>query len=198
MRFRIKIKGVSPIIHHDRKMGLDTEHPAKIELADIIARKSGSKADKIRIRELKCYCSFWLNEEGAPTIPVSAIRAVIENGAKKFKEGGSVREGLVVEDVEAFDYDRERYGTDLEQLQKTCQFTVPVIVARAAILGTRARFDLPWSATFVLDCDDEIIDGDKLDRWLDMAGRRVGLGDWRPQKSGTFGRFQVATMEELS
>ena len=105
-----------------------------------------------------------------------------------------MREGLVVIQS-SFEYDTERYGETLEELQKSCQFTVPVVVQRARILRTRARFDCPWAAEFCVDADDELVDGAKLTEWLSISGRRIGLGDWRPEKSGEFGRFEVVSVE---
>ena len=199
MRYKIKINGLSPIIHHDRATGLDTEHPANIEKQSITdgSRGKKTKSDNLRLRQLECQLGLWLDSERKPTIPAAAIRSVIENGARKLKQGPSVREGLVVESMDCFDYDRSKYGTTMEELQNKCQFTVPVVVMGRAILRTRPKFDLPWSAVFVLDCDDELVDQSKLESWLDIAGRRMGLGDWRPQKSGQFGRFEVGSIEVL-
>ena len=64
------------------------------------------------------------------------------------------------------------------------------------ILRTRAKFDR-WGATFILDCDDELVDQEQLETWLDIGGRRIGLGDWRPEKSGHFGRFAVQSVSRL-
>ncbi|MDE2802491.1 MAG: hypothetical protein OXK21_06395 [Chloroflexota bacterium] len=43
-----------------------------------------------------------------------------------------------------------------------------------------------------LDNGRPSVDGDQIVRWMTAAGRRIGLGDWRPQKSGEHGRFTVA------
>ena len=115
---------------------------------------------------------------------------MIETSARKLKQGPQVREGLVVESIDAFDYDRERLGTTVEELGKTAQFTVGVVVQRSRVLRTRALFD-PWSLTFTLNCDDELIDKEQLATWLDIGGRRIGLGDWRPEKNGSYGRFEA-------
>ena len=96
-----------------------------------------------------------------------------------------------------FTYDSKRYGTTVEAIGKSAQFTVPVVVQRARILRTRAKFDCPWSIVAVIDADDELVDKQKLTAWLDVAGRRIGLCDWRPQKSGTFGRFEPKSVKVL-
>ena len=47
------------------------------------------------------------------------------------------------------------------------------------------------------DVDPEQVDEEKLTAWLATGGRRVGLGDWRPEKSGHYGRFDVEKVIEL-
>ena len=198
MQYTVTIRGIRPIIMHNGTAGLDTRSPANLEKAEI-ARKKGSNrtaSDDERLRELECQTALYLDESGAPTLPAAAIRSMIERAARKPKQGPQVREGLIVDDVLAFDYDRERYGVTLEELSKTTQFTVPVVVQRNRILRARARFD-DWCCTFSLDTDPEQVDGDQLDNWLDIGGRRIGLGDWRPEKSGDYGRFEVVSIEKV-
>lgn len=198
MQYRLKIAGISPIIHHNGAAGLDTRSPISREIAAIAAKRGGNRteADEDRLRELECQRSLWLDESGAPAIPATAIRATIEAGARKRKQGPQVRGGLVILKT-VFDYDREKYGTALEELGRKTQFVTPVVVQRNRILRTRARFDTPWSCTVNVDVDEELIDDAQLMEWLDIAGRQVGLGDWRPEKSGTFGRFVAESIEEV-
>ena len=106
-----------------------------------------------------------------------------------------VREGMLVEET-IFHYDADHYGVTLEELSKTTQFSAVVVVQRSRIMRTRSQFE-EWACTFVLDCDDELIDRSKVEAWLRIAGKRIGLGDWRPEKSGLRGRFIVASFEEL-
>lgn len=198
MQYRITVSGVSPIIHHNGAAGLDTRSPVSREIAAITSKRGGhrTEVDDNRLRELEAQRSLWLDESGAPTIPATAIRGTIESGARKRKQGTQVRGGLIVMST-AFDYDTEKYGTDVEALGRSTQYTVPVVVQRNRILRTRAKFDTPWSCTFELDVDDEEIDQDHLLEWLDIAGRKIGIGDWRPEKSGMFGRFNEPDIEEV-
>ena len=198
MRYRIRVRGVSPIITHNGAAGLDTRSAANVEKAQI-AKKRGSnrtEADEVRLRELECLTSLYLDESGAPTLPEAAFRSNIEAAARTLRQGPQVREGLVVEAVEVFDYDRS-LGTTAEELARNVQFTVGVRVGQSRLLRTRARFD-EWAATIRVDVDPELVDREQLLVWLDIGGRRLGLGDWRPQKSGQYGRFEVETIETLS
>lgn len=195
--FQVKIKGESPLIMHNGAAGLDTRSPANIERAEIAKRKGSNRteSDDARLRELECQTALWLDESGAPTIPVGAVRRMIENAARKTKQGDDVREGLIVIAVK-FAYDSKRYGTSIEELGRNSQFTVPVKVQQSRIMRTRAKFD-KWGAGFVIDTDDELVDRQKLDAWLDIGGRRIGLGDWRPEKSGHYGRFTVESVKKI-
>ena len=196
MLYNVGIEGIRPIIMHSGA-GLDPRHPANLEKAEL-TRKRGSnrtQSDEARISELECLLSLWLDSTKNPTIPASALRANIETGARKVKMGPQVREGLVVSSVDNFQYDEDRYGDTLEQLGQTTQFRAGVVVQRQRILRTRAMFELPWSCAFTLDCDDQLVDKTQLEQWLDIAGRRIGLGDWRPEKSGDYGRFEIGHIE---
>ena len=197
MQYRIKVSGLSPIIHHNGAAGLDTRSPVSREIAAIAAKRGGDRTevDDNRLRELETQRSLWLDESRAPTIPATAVRATIEAGARKRKQGPKVRGGLVVLST-AFDYDREKYGTGIGELGRSTQYTVPVVVNRSRILRTRAKFELPWSCTFEVDVDDELIDQNRLLEWLDIAGRQIGVGDWRPEKSGMYGRFTTSKIDE--
>ena len=195
MLHRIVLDGVSQLIMHS-SAGVDPLLSINVEKAEI-TRKRGSNrtaADDARLRELETVGALWLDANQRPTIPASALRATIEAGARRLKQGQQVREGMVIIDP-LFEYDTERYGTTLEELQQSVQFTVPVVVQRNRLLRTRALFDVPWSCTFSVDGDEELVSKEHLERWLDIAGRRIGLGDWRPEKSGTYGRFEVRSIE---
>ena len=195
MLYKLRIEGISPLIMHSAA-GIDPLLSINIEKSEI-TRKRGSNrtaADDARLRELETIGSFWLDSNERPTIPAAAIRAVTETGARKLKQGPMVREGLVVTET-SFEYDETKYGTTLAKLSKSTQHTVSVVVQRNRIMRTRAMFDLPWACEFEIDGDDELISTEHLERWLDIGGRRIGLGDWRPEKSGTFGRFTLVGIE---
>ena len=198
MQYRIRIVGVSGIIFHNGTAGLDTRSPVSREIAAITAKRGGNRTevDEDRLRELECRRALWLDESGAPTIPAGAIRAAIEGGARKRKQGPQVRGGLVVLSTK-FTYDSERYGETVDELGKRTQFVVPVVVQRNRILRTRAKFEPPWDCIFEVDVDDEIVDKSQLLEWLDIAGRQIGIGDWRPERSGVFGRFKVTDIEPV-
>ena len=198
MRLEFTLAGISPLLMHNGAAGLDARSASSREIAALTAKRGGNRTDvdDRRLRELECQRSLYLGADGKPTLPAAALRAVIESAARKTKQGSLVREGLMIESV-TFRYNVERYGEDVEKLSTTTQFVAPVVVGRQRILRTRARFERPWSVVGIADVDPEQVDSEKLTAWLATGGQRVGLGDWRPEKSGHFGRFDVEKVVEL-
>ena len=200
MRLEFALTGVSPILMHNGAAGIDTRSALSREIAALAAKKGGNRTDvdDRRLRELECRRSLYLGADGKPTLPEAALRGMIEAAARKLKQGPQVREGLLIEGV-SFGYDVKRYGETLDELAQTAQFTVPVVVNGKRIARTRVRFDCPWSVVGVADVDEELVDREKLTAWLALGGRRIGLGDWRPEKQGgVFGRFDVEEVAEVA
>ena len=186
------------MIHHSAA-GVDPLTPISKKISAITAKKASTRteSDAVRLRELETIQSLWLDDDEKVVVPTTALRSCIETAARKLKQGPQVREGMLVIDSE-FTYDKERYGESLDELQSSTQFTVPVVVNRNRILRTRAKFNTEWSVDFTIDGDDELVSRDHLLDWLDIAGRRIGLGDWRPEKSGVYGRFTATSIEPFT
>jgi hypothetical protein len=58
----------------------------------------------------------------------------------------------------------------------------------------RPRFD-DWRLSFTLLIDQDALSLAEARTLLDLAGQRVGLGDYRPERGGPFGRFAVTGWE---
>jgi len=58
------------------------------------------------------------------------------------------------------------------------------------ILCYRPIFD-DWSLTFDMNLDTEVMTTKLLREIVDTAGKRIGLGDFRPDCKGPFGKFKV-------
>lgn len=66
----------------------------------------------------------------------------------------------------------------------------PVVIQRARVMKHRARIER-WTLTFIFEIEDDIIPLEDINEMVTDAGRRSGIGDYRPSKGGPFGRFQV-------
>lgn len=66
----------------------------------------------------------------------------------------------------------------------------PVIVGRARVPRCRPRYD-QWRMRVALEIDTSILTAELVKQALSLAGRIKGVGDYRPEKGGGFGRFRV-------
>ena len=56
----------------------------------------------------------------------------------------------------------------------------------------RPRVD-EWECPFTLDIDESMFSPALVRAIVDDAGKKIGLGDYRPSRKGPFGRFVVKT-----
>ena len=83
----------------------------------------------------------------------------------------------------------ERVSLDTKNYAIDCR---PVVIAatKGRVLRYRPRLD-HWVVEFALEFDDALLSEKECRRIVDDAGSRVGLLDFRPERSGPFGRFIV-------
>ncbi len=58
------------------------------------------------------------------------------------------------------------------------------------IMCHRPRID-DWKTSFTLEVDETMFAPDLVRTIIDDAGKKIGLGDYRPSRKGPFGRFVV-------
>ena len=63
-----------------------------------------------------------------------------------------------------------------------------VVIGKARILRCRPMWT-PWRMLVPLEIDTAILKPDQVLEALNLAGRIIGIGDYRPEKGGGFGRF---------
>lgn len=61
---------------------------------------------------------------------------------------------------------------------------------KGRVLQHRPMFD-DWALEFEVELDETILDAKLLRDIVDAAGKRVGLGDFRPARKGPYGKFVV-------
>lgn len=67
----------------------------------------------------------------------------------------------------------------------------PVVVQRARVIRIRPTFAAGWQLSFTIVVNDDQIQPDLVQDVLMLAGKTVGIGDYRPR----FGRFSIAHFE---
>jgi len=53
-----------------------------------------------------------------------------------------------------------------------------------------------WQISFTIELDSDMMGPKLLREIVDAAGKRIGLGDFRPSRKGPFGKFVVTSWKE--
>lgn len=141
--------------------------------------------------------ALYTDDEGRVVIPQpNLFRAIIDAG-KFFKAGKSKvttqKSSLIPACVEI-----EELVIPIEHTEPWTVHTRPVRIPSTGgrILRHRPSFN-DWRLSFTLNIDTEIIAPKLMREIVDAAGKRIGLGDFRPDCKGPFGKFVVVRWEEL-
>jgi hypothetical protein len=139
--------------------------------------------------------SWYRNSEGA-YIPSEQIKGAFTGAGKGEKVGGKgnatwnniLKVAVAVLPAEVkFTPPREKYDEVHKAYAK---------VGMARILRERPCFKTGWKAEFMLEADSADIDETNLKRFMTKAGRR-GIGDYRPEKGGSFGTFEILSFDRI-
>lgn len=55
-----------------------------------------------------------------------------------------------------------------------------------------------WRMPVTLKVNASVISPEQVANLLNIAGFGVGIGEWRPERNGSYGRFHVASAEEMA
>lgn len=182
----VTIKGVSPLIINRFKE--NDEQPEAV--------KKSTKKDYGTPREQAEATPYRDEKDGKLWLPTIWITGTIRTVASDYKLPGTRKSVKSVSGGAVVPVEEKMYFIEDYSLKDIEVDSRPVVIQRARIMRHRARLE-KWSVTVQLQVDEEIIPLDHVHQILNDAGRRAGLGDYRPQKGGPFGRFSVTKWKEL-
>ena len=188
-KITLKITGTSAILMHSDRMANPLD-PIKKRLTPLTSKKKKTDDDHEEIAHIEWEAGMYYDEDLGPFIPGRMIKAMLIQGAKKTKDGPKIKSGVVVmTDKCKLEYSGPR---DLEKMWKAKKFVDmrSVVVQRARLMRCRPIFP-EWSVTAEIVFDGGVIDRADIVRIAETAGALVGMGDYRPENGGDFGRFTV-------
>ena len=180
---RIKLKGVSPYLMCKFK---ETEESPKSTRKMLVVRGTPrEEAAKV----------LYQDEQGKFFFPSSCIERMIRSVAGNHKLKGSRKSARyvvpaavrVVEDVVILlNGDGKSEAKDWEIDSR------PVVIqsTKGRVMRHRPRFE-NWSVCFTLKINDELLEESFVHELINEAGDQNGLGDFRIERGGRFGAFQV-------
>lgn len=183
--YHVQIKGTSPLLINRFKES--DEVPDKVTKGKKNYGTPREQAEKTPYRD-EGTLRLW--------IPSTWVTGAIKTIASDYKLPGtrksvkSVSGGAVIPCQEKMYFLEEYSLKDIEIDSRPC------VVQRARIMRHRARLE-KWSVSLELMIDEQILAPEVVHQILTDAGRRAGMGDFRPQKSGPFGQFLIQKFKEF-
>lgn len=191
---RVKIKGISPLLMNrftEDAEASSTRGTRTIKINNLTPREQADQA-------------AYKDKEGKLIIPMTWIAGSFMDTASNYKQRGSrkslrwvARGAFLPEGSES-----PEYSCLLVDGIPTTKYEVdsrPVVIpaTKGRIMRHRPRIE-EWSVEFKLMIDDEILDPKDCHEILNSAGKRSGIGAYRPNKMGPFGKYQVSLWEECN
>lgn len=157
--------------------------------------EKGLGRKRIPKREDEAAAGLYKMANGDFYVPAIAVRNAMLTGSKGSTIGKRaampIVAAAVILDEEEFaltdeaDKPIRRYGIDTRR----------AVVQKQGIMRSRPRIDLPWRVHGRFLFDDNVVDSARpVEDALRNAGLTVGLLDYRPEKKGWFGRFEVVSV----
>lgn len=187
-KFKVTLQSTSAYMQH-RMDDLKLEEWEKFR-GRIIERSDAVHTDAVRA-EYHCY----RNENGQCFIPAAQFKgALIEAGKLvKAKVGNATKSmknivaGMFLvgpEEIIIPDYDMIDKRSAVNQ------------VTKARVISVRPKWS-NWKVTFTLTVKNEAITQETVKSIIQYAGEYIGIGSYRPTKSGEFGCFEIVNIEKL-
>ncbi len=181
--FEFWVEGVSPLLQNSPQGMKGTD--------DSLGRK------KIPAPEEEAATKAYRLDDGTLYVPTRAFRSAIKEAAK----GRRIGKGYATTLVKGGVFEPTEVTPLVHPVTGEVIRDYDVFVARAVVQGNgvqRARPRIPeWGAKVYLEIDAEALAPEHVEELLAIAGRTVGVGDWRPQKDGSYGRFRAELVGEV-
>jgi len=149
------------------------------------------KAEHIPEEDVKS--TRYLLPDGNFCVPAVAVRASLLNGAIGIKFGKRSAISIMSAAIELADPEFPMVDENKEQILGT-NYSIDirrVVVVKAGIARVRARIELPWNVQCSFSYEPEWLSVEQIVTIANRAGRIAGLLDYRPNKKGWFGKYQI-------
>lgn len=182
----LEMRGVRPLLMHSGRLANRLD-PHTQALAKITGKRQKTDADFAEIARLEFLGGLWI-KDGEPCVLGTALEATAVNGAKKVKRGPDAKSGLLVLDDAPLLYPGPRDPRELWDTGKH-HLTAGAVVSGRRVMRTRPMFS-EWSVRFDAHYMPDVLNAEDVLEFFTLAGRRCGLGDWRPR----YGLFEVTQL----
>ncbi len=187
--FKRRLVGTTPIIPHSDR-GANPLDPDVRAHKELTSKRKKTDDDHEAIMQSEWRLALYYDKQLGPYVPAMNVRASLIGGAKFNKLGTAVKRSTTpTQERLPLEYDGPR---DQDAMLEAGRFTDvrSVKVGQARVMRCRPIFP-EWSLEFELLYDPEQVEEGQLVYAFQQAGTLVGLGDYRPEKGGLFGRYRI-------
>lgn len=184
----LKFIGTSPLLQACDRLA-DPLDPATIRHKELTSKRKKTEEDHALIARSQWQGLLYWDDELGIYMPTQNIRASIIGGAKLNKLGMQIKRGTIMMEAKVpLDYGKK---LTIDQLWEQGYIDRrSVVVSQARVMAYRPKF-AKWSLQATLTYDESTLDENQIIQSAENAGRFIGIGGFRPEKGGTFGRFDV-------
>jgi len=197
VNFKVTIEGVSGLIQSNARIVGLTQPKTEAEFENWYEKQT------------------YRGEDGFLYHPAAAIRNAFIAGAKQCpmkinkKSASSAFQGI----ISFFPEDFIPLYRNGEQIKDFSRLEMSAVNNNckppARIMTYRPKIDTPWEMQFILEVNDEFLEIYKKDGTLNegninalrdvlkQAGMKIGIGCFRPEKKGLYGRFKIKSFEQV-
>ena len=202
-KLKLRFIGETALLTHNNRLANPLD-----KYSQEISRKSGKRKktveDILELARIEWEGGMYLYD-GVIKIPMRVVNKTMERGATKQKNGTLWKTGCVVMD----DYCELKYSGKAINVKENgavpnpeldpwfteeYMFQSMVRVGQAYLLRTRPIFH-GWSFESTILFDPNVVNRESILQAASDAGRLVGFCDWRIERGGSFGRFEVEVLE---
>lgn len=187
--FVANISGLTPMLMHRWAEASESEESTRA--VHVQRRDPRTEAEKVVYRR----------PDGGIYFPGAAIARMLREAGGSHKQRGSRKSLKFVIPAAVIVQDDEIPLLDVDgNIIKTFEVDsrpVTIPATKGRIMRHRPRFNA-WGAEIDIGIDTGMIDSDTVMQLLAEGGTRLGIGDFRPEKGGPFGRFSVVGWAELA
>jgi len=211
-KFRIKVTGDTALIMHNGRLANPMDKATK-EVSEAHKAYSKNKTEEnfYALARAEFMGSLYYLEQGGtvigPVWPTDNLFSSLKKAGAKVKRGRSslknpVAAAIMWDGPEDNPLAYAGFGSgrpprSAEELWKNenYRFQKAARVGAAKVQRTRPIFK-SWGFEVSGTLDTEILDFEDLVAVVKIAGQLIGLGDWRPEKGGSYGRFTAEVVDE--
>lgn len=179
---RYRVEGVSSLLMHSPRAMMER-------------RPAGATARRIPTPEEEAEKGAYRDDDGFLYLPSAAFKASLMHGAGGRRIGTTAVRTVLAGSV--FTTDPNTYLIDPETgtgLRHYRVHVARVVVQRASILRARPEIER-WACVLEFEVDLDFTNPRQVEELMNIAGRISGVGDFRPERRGPYGRYRARLLE---